>query len=595
MAVENRKQESAVITVAELVPTQNLDALLIAPRDAKNDREVRALIERNIPTVRIRRTPQGLVVDGWNASVLLDLPEDAGILWRPEAKRYVQNRLRVKTAHGPLYKQVAEVKEQGAGFARQLVSLDAVRQLDDHQIVNVAAMALPDCYGLCVFDEQGAGKTVTFIFAFDLLVQRDQADFALILAPKSMVPEWPTALAHFKGDLYKVAILAGSRREKVRAVASQADVLVVNFETAVAMEAELRALLRRHLDRAIVVVDESFFIKNPDAQRTGALRRLREWCGRAYVLCGTPAPNAPHDLVEQFNFVDFGYTFSGAAIPEERAAARPVVQKVIESRGIFVRHLKRDVLPELPTKTFHKVIIPLQPTQDKLYRSVLSDFIKELERTDDLTFQKNLLSFLAKRNALLQICSNPRGVVDGYEETPTKLLALDSLLEELVTKKKEKVVAWSFYTASLDAIVKRYARFNPVRYDGSVTRVADRHRAVERFQEDQTTMLFVGNPAAAGAGLNLHRARVAVYESLSNQAAHYLQSVDRIHRRGQAREVEYFILLADRTIEVAEFERLAEKQHAAQVLLGDPLEPPVTRETMLREALRAAELIGSTA
>ena len=63
-------------------------------------------------------------------------------------------------------------------------------------------------------------------------------------------------------------------------------------------------------------------------------------------------------------------------------------------------------------------------------------------------------------------------------------------------------------------------------------------------------MVFVANPAAAGAGLTLHRARVAIYESLSNQAAHYLQSLDRIHRRGQKREVEYVVMLCDGTLEI---------------------------------------------
>ena len=69
-------------------------------------------------------------------------------------------------------------------------------------------------------------------------------------------------------------------------------------------------------------------------------------------------------------------------------------------------------------------------------------------------------------------------------------------------------------------------------------------------------MLFVGDPGAAGAGLTLHRARYAVYESMSNQAAHYLQSLDRIHRRGQDRPVEYLVLLCDETIESPEYERI---------------------------------------
>src|SRR5207237_10393340 len=140
---------------------------------------------------------------------------------------------------------------------------------------------------------------------------------------------------------------------------------------------------------------------------------------------------------------------------------------------------------------------------------------------------------------------------------------------EAIGKRGEKVVLWSFYTASIDAIIGRFSRFNPVRYDGTVANVADRGDAVRRFQEDNATMLFVANPAAAGAGLTLHRARVAVYDSMSNQAAHYLQSLDRIHRRGQERDVEYLILLIEDSVEMAEYERLLRKERAAQLLLGD--------------------------
>ena len=145
------------------------------------------------------------------------------------------------------------------------------------------------------------------------------------------------------------------------------------------------------------------------------------------------------------------------------------------------------------------------------------------------------------------------------------------------------MVLWSFYTASIDAIMTRYAKFGAVRYDGTVSNVADRRDAVRRFQEDEETMLLVANPAAAGAGLTLHRARLAVYESMSNQAAHYLQSVDRIHRRGQKRETEFVVLLCHATIEEDEFRRLTEKERASQKLLGDPTDRAVTRDTMLAE------------
>ncbi|MGH9905442.1 MAG: helicase-related protein, partial [Pyrinomonadaceae bacterium] len=330
---------------------------------------------------------------------------------------------------------------------------------------------------------------------------------------------------------------------------------------------------------------------NLDAKRTKALRRLREWCGRAFVLCGTPAPNSPYDVVQQFNIVDFGLTFDGLVIPEDRDRARGVVQRAVEARGLYVRHLKTQVLPDLPSKRFNRILIPLQPDQEKLYASALKDFIMDLRSSDDHTFRRRLGSFLAKRSALLQICSNPVGLLKEYSETPSKLCALDDLLEDLIRRNGEKVVIWSFYTASLNAIVHRYGLFNPARYDGSITDVGERRNAVRKFQEDDTTMLFVGNPAAAGAGLTLHRARFAIYESMSNQAAHYLQSLDRIHRRGQKRRVEYLILLCDGTIEVQEYARLTGKERAAQLLFKDQVDAPITREAMLAEAVAAGKFL----
>lgn len=149
---------------------------------------------------------------------------------------------------------------------------------------------------------------------------------------------------------------------------------------------------------------------------------------------------------------------------------------------------------------------------------------------------------------------------------------------------------WSFYTGSIDAIAQRYARHGVVRYDGTVSSVEERRDAVRRFQGEGGPMLMVANPAAAGAGLTLHRARYAIYESLSNQAAHYLQSLDRIHRRGQVRDVEYLMLLCQGSIEIQEYATLVRKEVAAQSLLGDRTPAPMTREAFLADAQEAARL-----
>ena len=583
------------LVTADVRTSETMDFLVVTPRRIADGHALSRALAAAMPGVTVTRTASGMQVPPFSADSLLAATEAADLRWDPAAALFAENRRDVRAAHADLVAEVARLRAGGKALAApMLADVPGLDVLDDHQWVNVAAMTLPGSPGLCVFDEQGAGKTVTFIFAFDVLVSRDEADFAVIVAPKSMVPEWPRDFQRFKGDLYKTVIIIGSPRQKREALASGADVFVTNFETAVSMEEEIRSLLGRRPGRGVLVVDESFYAKNLEARRTRSLRRLREWCGRAYVLCGTPAPNAPQDLVQQFNIVDFGLTFAGVHVPDDREEARPVVQRAIEERGLYVRHLKADVLPELPVKQFHRVMVELQPDQRRLYEGALNDLIVDLRATDDESFRREIGSFLARRSALLQICSNPASVAPGYSETPAKLLALDDLLEEAIVRCGEKMVLWSFYTASIDAMMDRYDQYGPVRYDGTVADVAERREAVRRFQEDNSTMLFVANPAAAGAGLTLHRARLAVYESMSNQAAHYLQSLDRIHRRGQTRDVEYLLLLCDRTIELQEYDRLTEKERSAQQLLGDHVEPPVTRTAMLRQAEDASRLLGLT-
>ena len=453
--------------------------------------------------------------------------------------------------------------------------------LDPHQVTAVAVATQPEVRGLCLFDEQGLGKTVEALFAFDRSREAGLVGRAVVFAPKNMVLEWVHDLERFFPGKYGAVAVVGDEAEKRALLDRKADMYVTNFETATRLGPRLREVLG---PSGLLIVDESFFVKNRDSQRTAAVARVRAAAARCIVLCGTPAPNSAVDLIEQFNIADGGAAFAGVEVPADPIAAREVVADVVARRGVYLRRLKNQVL-QLPGRTFNRVQLELERRQRELYDSALSGLASAVAATDDETFQRQRATFAARRMALLQACSNPAVLDPEYDAVPAKLLALDELLGELIDRRGEKVLVWSFFTRSLDAIAQRFARYAPVRIDGTVTRVEDRREAVRRFQGDDATMLFIGNPAAAGAGLTLHRARHAVYESMSNQAAHYLQSLDRVHRRGQTRDVEYHVLLATNTIEVREYERLLRKEAAAQELLGDEVEQPPTREGFLRELL----------
>jgi len=575
-----------VIATAHSSPETN--SLILTPTG--EPAVLRAFVDERLPGAAHRRQGRSVVVDALDAAVLVGDDDGLAQLRLDDgAERLLRNRDRALAVHARTREAVEAVKAGGAPVAHALlqghVGLDV---LDDHQWVNVAALTLENSFGLCLFDEQGAGKTVTVVHAIDVLAERREIMTTVIVAPKSMLPEWQRDIERFMGDLYRVELLVGSRVQRMEVLGRTPDVVVCNFETVVSMETELRAYARRCAGRGLLVVDESFNVKNQDARRTRAVRRLREEFDRAVVLCGTPAPNSPHDIVAQFDLVDFGITFHGVDIPEDRDDAVPVVREAMHQRGVYTRHLKIDVLPALPTKTFHRVPVTFAPQQQQAYQAALNDLIIDLRSIDDGDFGRHITSYLARRATLLRICSDPAGVVPGYNEQPGKDSTLDDLLDDWIARRGEKVVLWSFYRASVARFVERYIRFNPVRYDGSVSSVDERRSAVRRFQDDDETMLFVGNAGAAGAGLTLHRARLAVYESMSNQGAHFLQSVDRIHRRGQDRDVEYVVLLCEGSIEEDEYDRLLTKEARSRDLLGDTSEPPITRTSLLDELLASA-------
>lgn len=56
---------------------------------------------------------------------------------------------------------------------------------------------------------------------------------------------------------------------------------------------------------------------------------------------------------------------------------------------------------------------------------------------------------------------------------------------------------------------------------------------IKQFHENPEKMVLVANPAAASEGISLHKVcQNAIYIDRSFNAAHYLQSEDRIHRLG---------------------------------------------------------------
>lgn len=454
-------------------------------------------------------------------------------------------------------------------------------KLDPAQAIAVSAMTTEGLLGLCLFDEQGIGKTVTALAAFDILKQRGQTDCLVIVCPVTMMVGWKNEIEKFLPGKYRVKVAEGSAEAKRKAALSPFDVLICNFESIPSLLVVLKGVLGTK--KATLAVDESFNVKNKEAFRSVAVRELRGSCLKGFVMCGTPAPNSAVDVINQFDITDNGYTFAGFIPPKEEESLVQSINARINERGAYVRRLKEQVLPFLPDKHFNLVSVIMSGRQAALYEEARHELELTLKSMDNATFRKSLATYFQQRTALLQICACPEAIDPTFSDTSAKLTALDQIVGDIVERGQKKLIIWSFYRASIQSIFERYKKYSPVLLDGSST-VKERGDAVHRFQNDPEVRICVANPAAAGAGITLHAASDAVYVSFSNQAAHFLQSLDRIHRRGQrAENVNYYLLVCRGTIEENEVRRLRDKELRQHELLGDETKWPNSLDEALAE------------
>lgn len=457
--------------------------------------------------------------------------------------------------------------------------------LEKKQAAAVEAMLVDSLPGFCLFDEQGSGKTVMLLAVLDILFTQKRIDFVLIVAPKSMCGEWANTFEKFVPQKYSLKVVDGSKKERSEAILGGSQVLITNFEQLVTHEVFLKAMCDSK--KAVFVADESFNLKNPNAQRSQAALEIRARCKMGYVLCGTPAPNAPADIVHQFNLADNGYAFYGYRPSGEPSVDLPVIRSIIAERGIFIRRLKQEILSFVPEKRFKIHPVTLTGRQRNLYDKAERDLLIELRSFDNRVFRKRLTYYLERREALLQICACPSSVDPHFQGDSAKLETLEAIAKEILSDVERKVVIWSFYTAGLDAAEKLLRQYGTARVDGSVAGDL-REQAIRSFQQDPKTRVFIGNPAAAGAGITLHSASDAIYLSYSKQAAHHLQSIDRIHRRGQtAKETVCHLIVCQDTVEENVVARLRDKELQQADLLSDVTPWPADLDEAIQELMRA--------
>ena len=232
----------------------------------------------------------------------------------------------------------------------------------------------------------------------------------------------------------------------------------------------------------------------------------------------------------------------------------PVRQKIIPGSGVlqeapvYVRTNKKEL--GLPPVTRRVAQLPMAPMQAELYKLMKFEVAREAA-TALGTRSRHAFRALGRSVArLLQFVSNPSLLSSEIEFAQPDLLAAvlaegDGPKMKYVLKRARalareghKVLIWSSFVRNVEYIAERLADLGAVYIHGGVDAGDEdddetREGKIKLFHDDPTVRVMVANPAAASEGVSLHRVcHHALYLDRTFNAAHYLQSEDRIHRFG---------------------------------------------------------------
>lgn len=446
-----------------------------------------------------------------------------------------------------------------------------VRPLTPNQKRNVGKLAnLP---AGASFSVPGAGKTTEALAYFFYNASDD--DKLLVVAPKNAFGAWEEQIQDCTNNPeLQFVRLRGGYTAIDRALRDQPRFMLITYQ----QYARVTDLINRYLEQfsVFMYLDESHRIKSglhgvtPEAILSSCTLPTRK-----LILSGTPMPQSIADLIPQFTFL----------YPDTVANTESVVGLI---KPVYVRTTKAELgLPEVTRKT---VSLDMSPLQREIYKSLKSEIKRQLiPMLSDAS--KFSLRELGKRiTKVVQFVSNPSLLASDmdyvFDERIGDLLAkTDGPKIEYACKRAmelasqgKKVIIWSQFVKNVEIISDRLkylgADFIHGGVDAGDEEESDtREWKIKQFHENPNKMVLVANPAAASEGISLHKVcHNAIYVDRSFNAAHYLQSEDRIHRLGlpkdQHTEVEILECVAsiDQVIDI----RLRSKIDLMAQSLNDP-------------------------
>lgn len=439
-------------------------------------------------------------------------------------------------------------------------------------------------------DDMGLGKTVQTICAVNIAHEKQEADRpSLIVCPRSVVPFWVREVRRCVPNI-EIAAYGGARRDKSIWEQAGKRWLVTTYET-LARDIDLVA----HVPFYFLVLDEATMIKNPNTQRTRAIKSINAM--HRLALSGTPVENRLSELWSIFDFLikgmfgthaSFSSRYEAPIAQGDEEAAEDLARRI---RPFLLRRLKESVAKDLPEKIELEVWCDLTAEQRALYGQLQDMLAKplqeEIERGAQVNYQMSVLPVLTK---LKQVCDHPALITGKMKPLLGRSEKFDMSIERIreIKAAGEQVVVFSHFLKTLDLFELAFddLGISSVRIDGGVVNRQDR---IDRFNDGKATVALC-SILACGYGIKLTAANHVIHFDRWWNPATEDQATDRVHRIGQEKTVYVYRTLVSGTLEEKIAQLLDQKRNLADEVIGASITQPMSwTKTELLELLKPVD------
>jgi len=486
----------------------------------------------------------------------------------------------------------------------------------------LSAYHLAFAQNACNFSVPGAGKTsiVYGAYAFLNSFMDDHPKYInklLIVGPLSSFGPWELEYSECFGKQPNVKRLSSgiSRDEKIAYLHSKytAEITLISYASLSSFIDELKFFLRNN--KVMMVLDEAHKAKNTSGGITAeAVLDLSNNCSARVVLTGTPAPNGYEDLYNMFKFIwpnknIIGFQVNQLKDMSSRNNESRVDRLINNISPFFIRIKKSDL--NIPSATINpRIEVDMGLVQKRIYDFIEQKYIDSIINDKSLDVSSRFKSLLAQAKVLrlMQAATNPSMLKvplkeffeeEYYPEEAYEAINDSNVLQEIITYESreipskynatleiikklldagEKVIVWATFIHTIEefgnyllehgiASQKLYGAI-PVEKDKIEEEISDniitREKIIAEFNKDSCEYkVLIANPHAIAESISLHKAcHNAIYIERSFNAAHFVQSKDRIHRYGlkPGTKTNYYFIVSKYTIDETIDERLRKKE-----------------------------------